>query len=791
MNIRISALILLLVSSMVCIAAPRDQYFLESGDSSISVASKGRYLLAWSLELATSGVALPTEIHPAIYKARSLNPEYESDLVRVKLDRVNLVLVNKVLDGFADELMLLQDTPENIGSSRLDYTSPTTVGRAVSLTQVFTVGTRMDRGSAILIGKQWQHDIHLQVMDEEGANYISLTTSNPDVRLQMRTISREGIHGSRFGLINLPLAVVRQGSLLPGDRVTIHYSDRFELPEFSTLDLSLPIYFQLQPGAHFYTVPVEKFKVQAGAVKRLTISAPSIVAVNEPFTLEVRGEDEFGNVATGSLPSLEVIVDGVFQQRIPRSSETYVSLDNLVIDNTGLHSIAVRSGGGGLTGSSNPVLVQRNPKVRVQWVNLHAHSTLSDGLKTSAALGRESRGLYDLLLVADHDSYRPHVNSDDIRELDEPLARGGHRIIIPYDPPLVIALPEITTDHRLAIKPTLVEIFTGASSYDWYGEYYAARGYRIGFYAGPTAHIPRRSLALPKTALIVADGETWQQAVAARRTFVSTGPKSLLLTRTNDAYPGSRIPLSERRLIEGEVYANAGISAIELLRNGIVIDQHQWRADEDSSISDDELKIKITLQSQSNPFSLGLDTPRNGRQWLGYVKVSGAEVTSVVAPGIAQQRGAAIQLNPDDSSRVDFIAWTHGNEKSFTLSLKALGDGFDKDGNISFEVVIQEGFEDVDLLSITRKPSITPMIRQLLSLGEFSDGPVTRGFSVNGYDDSVTYSLLDRIEPLTQTFRFVDTRRSGAGDYYYVRVKQSDDHLLYSSPVYVGGYDIR
>jgi hypothetical protein len=291
---------------------------------------------------------------------------------------------------------------------------------------------------------------------------------------------------------------------------------------------------------------------------------------------------------------------------------------------------------------------------------------------------------------------------------------------------------------------------------------------------------------------LLTNGETWQQALHSRRTYVTSGPKSILLTEVNGAHPGSRVALKNRRQISGEVFATTGIEAIELLRNGEIIDHHRMETNDlkvnDLKVNDlkvNDLKVKVTLKSASKPLTAGLDIPRNGREWLGFLRVSGASIGSLSAPGFENQGRSAIAINPGEPGRVDFIAWTHGNEQSFVLSLEEFPDE-----EILFGMNIKEGFEDVDLLPETRQPSVTPSIRHKLSINDMAGDGVTREINVNGYLDAIHYQVINTQSPEHAAFSFVDLRNSRPGDYYYIRVRQSGNQTLWSSPVYVGGFDI-
>ena len=759
-----SVFICLLVLPLAMMAGPGEDYFREDGLTTESVKRRNNFLLLWSQELKDNGISVPVELYPAIVRAGYAD-------------------LTKVLDGYAHELLMLQDTPERLGTSKLGRIDVRNVGEKIEITQTYTVGMPLPVGAGILVAKHWQHNIRMQADDEQLGNYVTAVSDNPDVLLKMKRVAHRGIHGSPFGLANLPLIEVVEGELQTGDKVIIRYGagrHGFKLPEFPVARMSLPLYFRTNSSGHFYTIPVEVFSVVAGAPARISVVAPSIIKSDQLFSLSVRIEDKFGNLAQGRVPSLEVMLDGIFQLRIDASMDNLTQLHNLSFKQEGLHNITVRSGGGGLVGYSNPILVRNDLDLKIHWANLHAHSNRSDGLESPEEIEAHSKGLFDLTLITDHDNYLPFENAETPREISLPLARGGHRVYIPYRQPIVIALAEVPSDHRSALKPVLVEIQSGSSGYEWFGRHFAGLGYRIGFTASPTSHIPGRNADLAQTAILIVGEESWQQAVAARRTFVTSGPKSILLTLVNGGKPGSRIALSKRRLISGEVFATTGIDSIELIRNGVVVDHFRFKDIEGSR------QVKVTMGSESKPLVQGWDIPRNGREWLGYIRVIGARISSLQASGIEKRSRSAIAINPAEPARVDFITWTHGTQSSFVLSLDEVTDQ-----EVLLDINIKKGFEDVDLLPGTRAPAVTPGIRQVVSLNDIGSDSITRVTNVDGYSDFIRFEMTNTDRPHQLSFSFVDTRTAGIGDYYYIRVKQIDDHTLWSSPVYVGGFDVQ
>ena len=155
------------------------------------------------------------------------------------------------------------------------------------------------------------------------------------------------------------------------------------------------------------------------------------------------------------------------------------------------------------------------------------------------------------------------------------------------------------------------------------------------------------------------------------------------------------------------------------------------------------------------------------------------------APGFRDEARQGIHLNKDN--RVDFITWTRGNSSSFMLDLNAMED------DAVFELNLGAGHEDIDVSPSLRPPSAIAANRQMVSLFDLVEGPVIRAMNVAGYADFVTFELVSRESDTDIEFSFSDKQgKFGSikeGDYYYIRVRQLDDEMAWSSPVFVGGFD--
>ena len=494
----------------------------------------------------------------------------------------------------------------------------------------------------------------------------------------------------------------------------------------------------------------------------------------------------------------EVLVNGIFHSRIPASDENHHELQAIRFESKGDHRIDIKSSGGGLSGKSNPFVVQYSEQ-KIYWGDLHVHTNLGEGNADPEYLAD-----LDFIVPAVHTRY---LTGDNWTGISRPkawlwgdsLKTGGYHLAITDAEPvpvnyqrelmrqlkvednLLVALADIPADDRYLDNQLtrLVEIVAGDSHFEWYANRLMAQGYRLGFTASSHSHLlplsDTRQNAL--TAVIVNEGESYLDALKQGRTYITTGERIYLDVNVNGADPGSRIEMADRRTISGKVKGTGAIDKIELIKNGQVIDSVDVAGDRDSHT------LKVSFYSASEPAKSQRDLPRNGREWIGYLRAGDSPIVDISAPGFRNASRQAIALNPNEENRLDFITWTRGNRSSFLVDVNT------EDEDLVFELNLSGGHEDIDIVPLTRPASPIPLSRQMVSLFSLKEETIVRTVSVNGYSDKVSFELVDRKADDEIEFEFRDRSPPRQGDYYYVRVLQLDDQMAWSSPVFVGGYD--
>ena len=798
-----------------------------------SLHRQARLLANWADTLERNGLRLPPTIMLDI--SRALKATSADDFG----------LLSQSLTAAAGELTQNIEHKDQLGQRRFQ-SADLYVGHQATLEQVYTVGADLGLDASLLLVTPWWVG-QFQTSDPKAPNHISFSVTGY-ASATLISVPWQDIHGRHSQPELMPAIQVNAGSLSPGDEIRVLYQN-LRLPMTASTAVDLPMYLSTGRQTDYRFVPGETLVLHADSVARLTAIAPSLVTSGEPFVIQVRLEDQFGNLVEDDLPSFDILVDGTLQSRLAGSGPPSMTTEPITLVELGPHIIEIKSSGGGIRGATNPVIVRSNLVDTLSWVDLHRHSSASDGVQSQAEITRQAEGSLDSLLVADHDNaltgtgWQQQPASETLKALHwtNPVDRGGHHLLVtrgdydlhpapaavwptifaltnglsPIDS-LLVALPEVPGDDRFDDPrlARLVEIVSGDAAFDWYGQRWAQRGSRVGFTGSAETHAwqPGRPAAAGVTAVWIKPGESLLSALQQGRTYVTTGPRMLLEVAINGAQPGQRTSNSVRRKILGQVFGTAGIRQIDLFKNGQIIDSINYAGRERDRLPANSVTLAVTFDSASSPIGGQRDLPRNGREWLGYITETGATIAAVAAPGFRNPLRQAVALNPGQANRVDFITWTRGLPSSFYLEMNLFDAPVAKDQletellaarddqglrlkavretAVTFELNLSAGHEDKTVLPSTRASSPTPAIRQQLSLSELLSGPVIRTFDVDGYQDKVTYELIQTDVATDQQFEFIDTLTPRAGDNYVIRVHQLDDHMAWSSPVWVGGFDL-
>ena len=740
------------------------------------------------------------------------------------------------LDDIIYEFRLKDEQPGALGRLTLKPVGPFHASSWQTIELTYAVGDApLTEGATIMIARQLHWDRgDLQNTDSSADNYISIRTSNSSARFATAGVPWVGMHGGFRSAAPRPAFRLESGTLRKGDTITLTYGDRsgggrgWQLQTFQSEQVLLPIYLDLDGKGRFLSPAWPAFEVLGNEAVAAKGFAPSVVEPGEEFELAIRSEDFFYNRATG---------------KIPAYGEPAVNvLDGIKIDREGIYRFGFRSPDGKVTGTSNPIWVQRNPAARIYWGETHTHTGMAEGqgsIEGSYRFGREDARL-DFLGLSEHDiwldDYEWQAMQRAVEHYTEPgkfiaflgyewtVRRqwgGHHNVFFPspqrkrvgaqiapnlsalyqglrerYDTNDVVIIPHAhqAGDWRKndPEMETLIEIMSMHGTFEWFGNYYLKRGHQVGFIAASDDHrsrpgysgVRRGSLTqYGGLAAVLAQEKTNDaifDALKQRKAYAVTSSERIIVDlQMNGQEMGTRLPFTEERRLRARVMGTAPISEVAVVKNGDVV---FTKRPSQGSISRNAT-VLVGFESSSEPFFR--DNPRPVRRWEGTLEVRGTKLKGFQTSGFLNRFHHEAAADSSIPNKVRFRTITRGRATGLLLELEGAA--------LSTEIILDldETVEFGKAPVMIRGYKTIPAQRVRLPFGELNAGLLVKDVPVGRDPDTISIQLVGDNRPLDYDFDFVDTGEMGRGDYYYVRVKQLNGAMAWSSPVWVGGEEPR
>jgi hypothetical protein len=567
-------------------------------------------------------------------------------------------------------------------------------------------------------------------------------------------------------------------------------------------------------------------------IRYVNAIAPSVVEPGERFTLVVRSEDQHKNLASGKTAALELLLDGQPFRKIAAGSPALLELTDVSLRDPGVHRFTVRSTDGALEATSNPVRVEKDPKHRVYWGETHGHTGFAEGQGSPDGyytFGRDVARL-DFLSLSEHDIWMDDFEWKTLQQMVEKyqapgrfttllgfewtsrLPFGGHHNVFFRDAPgrrrvanqkapllneLYEGLRQENQTEDVLIIPhahqpgdwtasdpdmeRLVEIQSGHGTFDWFGNKYLQNGFRVGFVGASDNHLGHpgysgatnrqlgglaAALAPENTAGAIFD------ALRARTTYATTGERILLDATLDGARMGSTGPAGGPRKIECRVSGTAPVDAIDVIKNGKIVYTKRYLQTEVSN----ETLVQLSFESSTEVFG-EREVPRGDRPWSGVVRVDGADLIGVANPWHQHPGTFRTFLG---RGTLKFELHTRGRSSSLILRLR----GASPETRLRIHTMPTK--ELAGSGGDSRVPQALPAAQTVVRLGSL-DGQVERKeFQVLEHTDALSVQIIPAGGSLDQEFEYTDQDEPKAGDYYYVRVRQVDGAMAWSSPVWAG-----
>lgn len=325
------------------------------------------------------------------------------------------------------------------GAAWLDPIGPCVIRSFQKVTAHYRVGKfGLDDTGGIHIGFRWVNDCGpLQTHDPKAMNFVSAKASN-GVPLELFVEP----YGFRPWTIGVRITV-KGGFMRVGDVISVSFGDQsrggpgFRMQTIAEQAFELKVSVDACATGHFNALDdVLCFPVVAGPPSAWRIVAPSLRRPGEAFSIGIRAEDLWGNVAEPGPLELSLVsgggVIGLPEKLVFEKGRKSLRVASLHIEVEGTYCVSLADAGGKILTTSNMILIQ-NGSVAAYWGDLHGQSGETVGIGTLEEYLSFARDLA-FLDVSGHQGNDFQITNafwKRINEVTTTMNQDGHFVVFP------------------------------------------------------------------------------------------------------------------------------------------------------------------------------------------------------------------------------------------------------------------------------------------------------------------------------------------------------------------------
>jgi hypothetical protein len=750
-----------------------------------------------------------------------------------------------LVDRWTKFLAFCEENAEKTGQLARTDNNTLVAGAYSTMTFEYTVGDiELQKNGGLRIGQKFiSNRPRLQANNPVGDSYVTFKVTRGSARVEPGVTLWQSVFSSIFAPVPMPLMKITDGTLRKGDKVLITVGDTSGLargyrPMPRDAD-EFQFYVEIDPDGSgiFQQGAITATPILGDNAVTLNAVVPSIVAVNEPFAVRIRVEDQYGNPARFDGGEFQVLLNGKSVGSAPIAKGQYVGkLEGVRLPAEGAYRFTVRSADGSFLGVSNPVLAERNPKQRVYWGELHGHSGWEEGTGSVPRYYEFARDVafLDFASLTGHDLFLAKPGWEQIRsetakanragsfvafmgyEWTQTYDKGGHHNVFfktdkgkyveyreaPRPDLLYARLRQVEDPGNVLIIPhaheagdwnysdpemqRLSEIYSGHGSFEYFGNRFLKRGFRMGFIAASDDHSghpgyapalvsTRGGLAAVYSPTLDRDG-IWA-GMKNRATYASSGKRPVLQFSAGGRIPGESVDAGAAPTFNARVLATAPIDHIDVIHNGVPEYSKDFLAPKPGAPSG----VQIMLFSPTETAGDQVRPPLGEVSWGGWIEVVNGRIGSIEPLGLD---AITDQFHLVDDRHVWFWSQTRGdfdgvmlklasspadtkiNIRISTLDADAGGTGTGRGINWTSGIPSREKKHEVSF-------TLGDLAKQR---GKFDLSPRAIVFAQKAALES----------PLDATFTYKPAKAPAQDDYYYLRLVQVDGEAAWSSPIWIG-----
>ena len=704
------------------------------------------------------------------------------------------------------------------GTATLEPTDHIVSGSYGTWTVTYTAGALgVDDGGQLKVAANMSSDWGRPQFDDPTADNYATVETSADATVE----AHRETDGYVRPLKDTVTIDVSDGVLGPGDTVTLTLGETgggslgHQAQTFPEQDFELVVLVDAFESGEPVRLPDSlTFDIVSGPASDLHAFVPSNTEPDEEVTIRVRAEDYWGNTASGYDGTLRVEGDQL-DETVSGSAEAGLARLDVTLDDEGVYRFSVFDPErADLATMTNPVRCGRDDGRSTYWGDIHGQSgeTVGTGpiqryfqyLRENAHLDFGSHAANDFQITdefwetirrqvrehhdpgefvtflcyewspntpagGDHNVYFKDDETEIHRSSSWQIAEGydKHRgthpaselydvykgrddvLIIPHQGGRPATLEEYDPD----LTPFL-ELASAWGVFEWFGQEALERGHEVGFVGGSDDHTGRPGASYPtneadwsfpiKGPVMAARADAltrnalWE-AFTERRVYATTGARIVLKVACGDGSMGGETSVVGSPEIDVTVNGTVPLREIDLFRGSERV-AHESFVD-----GDDLVELTWTGARSKNRHKV--------EDWSGAANLSAGRIVSVEEVGFDHPSQGVEHLT-DTTVRWD--GSTAGNYQGLRLSLDAP--------------------ETANLRIGTEPVSANVSIADLDEPQVFDAGPVGRRLTVEQVGTSDTRDV--------QTVFHDETAPDGRQP-YYVRVRQTDGEMAWSSPLFV------
>ncbi len=757
-----------------------------------------------------------------------------------------------MIDDFIAELTLLDEQPDALGPLTATL-GPFAARSRATLQQTYTVGSKdITVGGGFAVARHFMADYGaFQTSDPSGANYVSISSSNPNVHFVADAVPVAGMHGGFRGAAQVLFFRLSAGQLEPADQVTITYGGRAQggsgllMPTFSSDRMPFPLYVDFDGKGPLLSLPIQPVRVTGSKIAGVHGFAPSVVRPGEAFTLSVRAQDRYYNRAIGAIPGWKVLAGDQVVATLPAGGSAIQTVTGLRFADAGVVRLTIQSEAGDIVGSVNPILVSAEAE-KIFWGDTHGHSGFAEGIGTPDRFMTWARddARLDFVTHSEHDVWMDDLEwrqlQDNVRSYSERgrfiaylgyewttrniygghhnvlfrTAQGRERLATQFYPTLselyqglrqryasedVLVIPHAhqAGNYRLSdpqLQP-LIEIMSQHGSFEWFGRKYLEHGHQVGFTAASDNHLSQPGYTAPKGRGLSQRGGLG--AVLAPELTRDALFDSMRARRTY-ATTGERM-IMQTRVNDVSMGQRSGYTKTRLVAGTVigtapiaevaVIKNGEvvWREDYLGEQQSQRFGTEETLYLSFNSASVPEQPGDNPRGWRPWQGRIKVLEADLVNVQATDFFNADVQQLKQDEQDPNTVYFSTATRGDNSSIALTLAD-IKRGARI--ELALEAATEFGSGPPIFRRHQQVAATSVELTLADVKQDKAQVSLPLGGYEDIIELRRVVAGGPLEKTFEWQD-QSIRQGDYYYVRATQLDGAMAWTSPIWIGGYPPR